>query len=205
MDFKALVFDCDGVIFDSREANRAYYNTILKGIGLPLITEEQLHYAHCYSVFEVINFLISDPSLQKKAHHIRKNIDYKDFLPYMKLETDVIDVLKAFKPLVRIAMATNRTNTIYSLLKTYNLDKYFEVVISALDVKNTKPHPEALYKIMDIFHVTPSEILYIGDAKLDAEMAKKANVTFGAYKNKELEADFYLQGFLELKEIIIKF
>ena len=46
MNLKAIVFDCDGVIFDSREANKAYYNAILKNIGLPPMNEEQLNFAH---------------------------------------------------------------------------------------------------------------------------------------------------------------
>jgi beta-phosphoglucomutase-like phosphatase (HAD superfamily) len=34
---KLVIFDCDGVMFDSMEANRKYYNFLLEKFGHPLI------------------------------------------------------------------------------------------------------------------------------------------------------------------------
>ena len=47
--FEAVIFDCDGVMFDTTEANMAYYNHILKHFGKPSMTPEQYlyAYAHC--------------------------------------------------------------------------------------------------------------------------------------------------------------
>jgi len=202
MRIKAVIFDCDGVLFDSREANRAYYNALLEAVGLPPMTEDQLCFAHCHTVFEVINYLIPDPVLREKAHQARKKMDYRRFLPYMKPEPYVKEVLADFKRQFKVGMATSRTNTIHRLLQTYGLLSYFDIVISALDVKHAKPHPEALFKIMTFLSITPQEMVYIGDAEVDAEMAKKAGVPFIAYKNPDLPADFYAESFLQLAKII---
>ncbi|MDL1955949.1 MAG: HAD family hydrolase [Candidatus Desulfofervidus auxilii] len=202
MKLKAIVFDCDGVIFDSKEANRAYYDTILKILELPPMTEEQLYYAHTHTVYEVIDYLIPDPILRKKAHILRKKIDYSQFIPYLKLEPNVKEVLALFKKSFKIGMATSRANTVYQLLDTYKLSNYFDIIISALDVKQVKPHPEALYKIMTYFSIKPEEMIYVGDGDIDAEMAKRAKVIFVAYKNKGLNSDFYIDNFLELLKIV---
>ncbi|MDL1969837.1 MAG: HAD family hydrolase [Candidatus Desulfofervidaceae bacterium] len=202
MGLKAVIFDCDGVLFDSREANRAYYNALLEAVGLPPMTEDQVRFAHCHTVFEVINYLIPDPVLREKAYQVRKNIDYHRFLTYIKPEPYVKEVLADFKKQFKVGMATSRTNTIQRLLQTYGLLSYFDLVVSAMDVKHAKPHPESLFKIMTSFSVTSREMIYIGDAEVDAEMAKKAGVPFIAYKNPDLPADFYAENFLQLAEII---
>ena len=36
-EIKAVIYDFDGVIVDSREANAAYYNRLLKHFGLPAV------------------------------------------------------------------------------------------------------------------------------------------------------------------------
>ena len=39
---KLVVFDCDGVMFSSREANRAYYNDLLRAFSCPPMDEAEL-------------------------------------------------------------------------------------------------------------------------------------------------------------------
>ncbi len=200
--FKALVFDCDGVLFDSKEANRAYYNALLAAVGLPPMTEEQLAFAHCHTVFEVIDYLIPDPKLRQQAYKAREKLNYSNFLSYMRPEPYVKEALSAFKRVFKLGMATSRTNTIYRLLEIYDLRSFFDLIISALDVQRPKPHPEALYKIMDAFKIKNDELIYVGDAEVDAEMAKRASVTFVAYKRPDLPADIYVNNFLELAEVL---
>lgn len=36
-----LIFDCDGVMVDSRDVNIGYYNLLLREVGKPPITPEQ--------------------------------------------------------------------------------------------------------------------------------------------------------------------
>ena len=49
-DLKVIVFDCDGVLFDTEAANRAYYNHILKHFGKPVMTANQFAYAHQHTL-----------------------------------------------------------------------------------------------------------------------------------------------------------
>jgi HAD superfamily hydrolase (TIGR01549 family) len=202
MNFKAVVFDCDGVLFDSLEANRAYYNALLEKLNLPPLSKEQLDFAHCHTVFEVIDFVIPDPILRKKAQNIRKKTKYRQFLNYVKPEPYMKDSLADFKNQFKVGMATSRTTTVQLLLDYYDILSYFDIIISSTDVKQVKPHPESLYKIITHFSVKPKEMVYVGDAWVDAEMAKRANVSFIAYKNSNLSADFHAKTFLQIAEII---
>ena len=48
-ELKLIVFDCDGVLFDSREANRRYYNSLRERFGHPPMDEEELEYVHTHN------------------------------------------------------------------------------------------------------------------------------------------------------------
>ena len=39
---KAVVFDCDGVMFDTADANRIYYNRVLANFNKQPLSEEQV-------------------------------------------------------------------------------------------------------------------------------------------------------------------
>ena len=47
---RGLVFDCDGVLFDTRDVNRFYYNHILEKLGLAPMTAEEEDYSFMHTV-----------------------------------------------------------------------------------------------------------------------------------------------------------
>ena len=47
---KGVIFDCDGVLVDSVEANMAFYNAIRKKLGLPELNAEQREYCQTHSM-----------------------------------------------------------------------------------------------------------------------------------------------------------
>ena len=38
LPLRGVIFDCDGVIIDSKEANTTFYNSVLHHFGLPSMT-----------------------------------------------------------------------------------------------------------------------------------------------------------------------
>ena len=52
VNFKVVAFDCDGVLFDTEQANRVYYSNILQHFGRPAVTDEQFVFVHMHTVFE---------------------------------------------------------------------------------------------------------------------------------------------------------
>ena len=62
-DVKVVAFDCDGVLFDTEQSNRAYYNAVLKHLGFPGLTGEQFAYVHMHTVDESLAYLFKDSKL----------------------------------------------------------------------------------------------------------------------------------------------
>jgi phosphoglycolate phosphatase len=201
---RLVIFDCDGVLFESREANRAFYNQLLSGLGKARLTEEGLGYVHMHTVFEAVDYLFPGDGERLAAHAYRKKIDPWQFIRLMVPEPGIESFLAFLRPLVKTAISTNRTTTINEVLSFHRLAGYFDLVVSALDVTRPKPDPESLIKILGHFQVAPRQALYLGDSEVDALAAKQAGIPLVAYKNEGLEAAVHVQSFEELKGMLLE-
>ncbi|RJQ69991.1 MAG: HAD family hydrolase [Desulfobacteraceae bacterium] len=189
---QAVAFDCDGVLFDSANANRAYYNHILLQFGLPEMTEEQFAYAQMHTVEEALALLIEDANLLAAVREYRRGMSYMPFIRYMEMEPQLRAVLARLRPHYKTAIATNRTDTMARVLEEHALLGLFDKVVTACDVPRAKPHPDQLLLLLEHFGITPSEMIFVGDSELDALAAEQARVPFLAYANPKLKADAHI-------------
>lgn len=201
--FLAVIFDCDGVMFDSRQANINFYNHLLSHFGLPLLREEQVDYIHMATADESIRYVFKGTPYLEQALAYRFQMDYTPFIQDMVPEPGLKELLAKLKPTCRLAVATNRSNTIGKVLESYGLAEYFDIVVSSLDVEKPKPHPEPLFKILDFFSIRPDQALYVGDSQVDYETAKAASVPFAAYKNRDLDAAFHVEQLLDIASSVV--
>ena len=203
--FKLAIFDCDGVLFDSREANRHYYNAVLSSVGLQEMDEEQLDFCHMHTASESMAYLLKGQpeSIVNEANKVIEGVDYSSFLKYMTMEPGVTETVQQIRRFMPAAISTNRSTTMPLLSSMYGLDQLFDRIVCALDVKNPKPDPEGVYNILDYFKVSPREAVYVGDTCVDQEVAERSGVPLIAYKNSSLEAMFHVEHFSEIGRIVL--
>ena len=201
-NIKVVAFDCDGVMFDTINTNRAYYNHILEYFGRPPMAQEELEYVHVHTAYESIALLFKEPESFKRAIKYCKGLSYIPFLQYMEIEPHLKILLEKLRKKYKIAIATNRTNTMDCVLSEYRLEHLFDLVVTALDVEHPKPHPDSLIRILNYFNLQPENLIYIGDAALDEQAAKAAGVFFVAYNNTLTTADFHIKSLKEMESII---
>ncbi|MDL2321121.1 HAD family hydrolase [Desulfosarcina sp. OttesenSCG-928-B08] len=199
---QVVAFDCDGVMFDSRKANQAYYNHLLQYVGLPDMTPEQMAYSHMQTVEAALIHLIPDPATREKADAHRKEMGYLPFLRLMEMEPGLVPLLRKLRPQYKTAVATNRTDTMARVLDENRIAHLFDLVVCALDVPRPKPCPDMLDKVADYFSVTPDAVLYVGDSELDEKAAAAAGVVFVAYGNPALRADHHISRLLDIEAIL---
>ena len=197
-----IIFDCDGVMFDSRQANINFYNHLLQHFGLPLMSEDKVAFVHMHTADKSIRHIFRDTPYMEMAQEYRMQMDYTPFLKDMIIEPELKMLLEGLRPKFGLAVATNRSNTIGEVLASYGLSKYFDIVVSSLDVKRPKPHPESLHKILKFFEVGPEEALYVGDSQVDNETSRAAGVPFMSYKNMELEADYHSDRLMDIAVLV---
>ncbi|HBT96944.1 MAG TPA: beta-phosphoglucomutase [Desulfobulbaceae bacterium] len=199
---KALIFDCDGVMFDSRETNRAYHDHLLAAFGLPRMDEEELEYVHIHNVWESVAYIFRNSAVPvEKVHEFRLRDDYRPFFRYMKMEPDLRPFLTMAHRYFKLAIATNRTNTMEMILEDFDLSGFFDKVMTAENSRHPKPSPEPLLEICETFGCQIDEALYIGDSAIDEECARACAMPFAAFRNSRLAARYYINSFMEISTL----
>jgi phosphoglycolate phosphatase len=201
---KVIIFDCDGVLFDSKEANIAFYNQILSQFHLPPLTIAEVEYVHISTAEEALRYLLErrDPRDAELILAHRPHVNYTPFIRLMRMEPNLRELLSALPRRIKRAVSTNRSYTIGDVLRIHGLEGEFDLVVSALDVKNPKPDPESALKILRHFAIAPSAALFVGDSTTDQQAAQGARIPFVAYKNPSLQAEYHIDDLLAIKEII---
>jgi HAD superfamily hydrolase (TIGR01509 family) len=189
-------------MFDSQEANRAYYNHVLNHCHLPAMVPEQLAYVHMHTVDESLAYLIRDEATRDAAQVYRRELGYLPFLKFMRMEPGLVPLLETLRPRFKTAVVTNRTDTMARVLAENHIDHLFDLVVCALDVQFPKPHPEALVRVIDHFLVSPDEVVYVGDSPVDEIAAKAAGISFVAYRNSDLAADHHIRHLAEIADLL---
>lgn len=196
---KLVIFDCDGVMFDSRDANRMYYNHILEAMGHPPMSEGEVDYVHIHNVMDSVRYILRKyPEDIPRAEEYRQEVDYQPFLHYMTMEDGLVDFLDFLVDDYELAISTNRTTTMESILAMFNLSGYFGKVMTATNSPRPKPHPDALLEILDHYGRRVEEAVYIGDSIIDQEHAAGAGMELIAFKNPDLQAAYHVSSFKEV-------
>jgi phosphoglycolate phosphatase len=201
-EVKVVAFDCDGVMFDTAEANRSYYNHILEHFGRPPMGEAQLRFVHAHTLHQSLEHLFEDAAERREALAFRDRIDYGEFLRYLTIEPTLIGLLDWMRERFKTAIATNRTDTMDRLLAEFDLAGRFDLVVTSLDVARPKPYPDPLVKILNHFEIEPGQALFVGDSEIDEATARAAGVWFVAYRNPQLDADRHIRRLKELETLL---
>lgn len=200
---KAVVFDCDGVLFDTALSNRKFYDAILAAFGKPALTREQFINVHMMTVKAAVAYLFPELEDPRPVYLKIKEIGYGSFTPFMKMEEGLVELLEQIKERGWIrGIATNRTDTMEGVLIENNLVHQFDMVVTAKDVDHPKPAPDQLYRIMDAYDLSPRQILFVGDSIFDQKAAKAADTWFVAFKQKELDAHFHVDSMPEIGKLL---
>lgn len=184
-DIKAVIYDCDGVLFDSFEANFAFYTQIIEHFGKPPLNREDsetMRILHTYANKEVLDYLFGSDTPMEKVRAVSASIDYRKLFPMLQMEPGLRETLQELHGRVELAVCTNRSSSMEALLETFGLEGYFSCVMTAGKVKNPKPHPEPLLKVLEHYGLAPAQAVFVGDSDVDRQAAEGAGIPFVAYK-----------------------
>ena len=193
---RGIIFDCDGVVIDSREANITYYNYLREYIGLPKLTREQEDFVQAATVHQAMDAIFPKP-LQPLLRDAAGKISYiRDIMPHIGCYPGLHEVLDFCRGQnIRLAMNTNRTDGMDTLLENCRLQGYFNPIVLASDVSRPKPSPEGALRILRQWDYKPDSVLFIGDSFTDKGAAEGASIPFLSFQTDGLSpqsiADFH--------------
>lgn len=202
---QGVVFDCDGVMFDSRVANVRYYNLILARLGLEPMTRAQEDYVHMHTVGESLAHIVP-AALQHKVPDARNQVDYlKEIVPTLVPESGLVEFLTLLRNHgVRMAVHTNRTNSMDYVLDTFGMSSFFSPVMTASRVA-AKPSPEGVNRVLEYWGCEKNDVVFIGDSLLDSLASQSAGVSFWAFRNESLQAERHISDFWNMRASFVQY
>lgn len=199
---KAVIFDCDGVMFDTNRANAAYYNQILEQFGRPPLTPEQFKYCHMHTGDEAMRYLFDDTGLAEAAQDYRMKMGYSRFIQLMEIEPHLKPLVASLRPGIKTAVGTNRADTMAEVMDVHGLSDCFDLVVTSRDVPTPKPAPDILNRVLTHFALEPAQALYIGDSVVDEQAAAAAGIPFVAYGDPGLKAAHHIESLEEIFALV---
>ena len=199
---RAVILDCDGVLFDSASANVAFYTAVLHSLGEPPLGAEDEKRVHALSSEQLFEHLFGDdPARQSEATTVAASVDYQPFFRLMVPVEGLHEILADLRKSYRLAMATNRGRTIPDLLREFGLERAFDTVVGIRDVPRAKPHPDMLIECARRLRLAYNEAVYVGDSNGDRDAAAAAGMAFIGVGNR-CEHPVLIPSIAELSHIL---
>ncbi len=175
---KAIIFDFDGVLANSKEAHRISYNLALKQFGIEISEREFSHYFG-FPGTGIIKDILKKNHIkadEKKIHELKNEIYLKN-IDRVKLNKNGIRLIKRSYKDYKIAVASNtRIKEIKLLTEKYKIRKYIRIILGWKSVRKHKPHPEIYIKAAKKLKVRPKECAVVEDSPYGIEAAKRAGM-----------------------------
>jgi beta-phosphoglucomutase len=203
--YKAFIFDLNGTMIDDMQYHIEAWHRILNelGAGISLQKTKEECYGKNHELLERI-FPGRFSEEEKNAMSYEKEKQYQEkFSPHLKLISGLDRFLKE-------AHDSGKKTAIGSAAILFNIDfvldglgirNYIDAIVSADDVKESKPHPETFLKCAEQLFVAPSDCIVFEDAPKGAEAAANAGmdcvVITTLHKPEEFGANKNIIGFIE--------
>jgi HAD superfamily hydrolase (TIGR01509 family) len=177
---KAVIFDVDGVLVDSREANVTLVKKLMVTAGYPEPSDEEVSKAFHMPILLTFQMLAGTTSEEDtaKARAILEDGNLRDEVAKLyQFPLSLEAYLEKLHQKYKLGIATSRMRIgMGSIFTSRQIEHLFDAVVTFDDVKKPKPHPEALLLAAKTLSVSPDEAIYIGDGHSDIEAAKSAGM-----------------------------
>jgi phosphoglycolate phosphatase-like HAD superfamily hydrolase len=174
-----VIFDADGVLFESGDSNTAYYNAIFKALGEPPLSREEERLGVFLSAKQVFEHRAGgDQERIRRMHKMGAQLDFTPFFHLLNPPFELRPFLLEIKARHKIGLATNRSVTVPRLLEHLNLVGIFDAIACTQDDVRPKPAPDIVNLCIERAQAAKDAAVYVGDSEIDYIAAQSAGVRF---------------------------
>ncbi len=210
---KALVFDLDGTLIDSKMDLVNSVNATLRELkrdALP--TEVVASYVGSGAPTLIRRSLGGNPTEEelKRAlafflvHYEEHKLDETRLYPGVK------ETLAELKSLPMSVLTNKPARVSVKILEGLGVAQYFRCIYGGNSFETKKPDPEGAQRILSELRVSAKDAAMVGDSEVDVQTARNAgmasvcvNFGFGTHDRDAHPADVYVNRFEELKNFVV--
>ena len=192
----AILFDLDGVLVDSMDSWLACLNAALKAFHYDEVSKEEfieIYWGHD------LNDNIERMGLTEEVGRFCNN-KYSEYLHVVKIYPDVRDTLQKLSSYKKGIITNTPGDCAFQILKKFDIEQYFETVITSDEVVKAKPNPEIVLKACKVLCVEPENVVLIGDTDSDVKAGKDAGCTVVGIN---IPADYTIKRLSDLTKLIL--
>ena len=177
---KGLIFDLDGTLADTMPYHFKGWRKACQKFGADIDT------AFLRKHTGTPGWIIADEIIKKyklsgtvtiEQILAEKLIEFYKDQDRVKPIIPVVDIVKKYFGKLPMAVGTGgHREAVERTLEVTDLRKYFDIIITANDVNNFKPHPETFLKCAALMNIEPELVEVFEDGDLGIEAAKTAGM-----------------------------
>lgn len=191
----AILFDMDGVLIDSLDSWWSSLNTALQAFKYDEISKEEFlrkYWGH--DLFDNLKTM----NIPCEVGNFCNNV-YGDHVGDIKIYPDTKSTLEKLKNYKKSIITNTPKDCTLQILKKFQIEKYFNFVLTSSDVKKAKPDPEIVFISCEKLNVKPENTVLVGDTDSDVKSGRAAGCKVIGIN---VEADYTIQNISEINRII---
>ena len=213
-NFKAVIFDMDGVLVDSEPLHVSVETSMFKEFNIPITKDMYTRFAGTTSL-SMWGSLVSEFKLNRRPEELA-SLSNNRFIEELRSSKDVklfdgvVDVLKDLKSRnIPVALASSSSiDIVYAVLDRFELRSYFTEIVTGSDVSHSKPHPEIFLLASKQLQISPSNCIVVEDSTNGVLAAKHAGIFCVGFKpasnhHELLDASVVIGSFGEFMEKLL--
>lgn len=210
--FKAVIFDLDGTLLDSMWLWKDIDIEYLGGFGIDIpddlqksiegksFTETAVYFKERFGISDTVEQIMTywnKMAMAKYCHKVMLKPGAREF------------IIELHNKNIKLGIATSNSRELTeAALKSKDIYKYFEAIVTGCDVKTGKPNPEIYLRAAKLLDVPPDECLVFEDVPQGILAGKNAGMTTCAVddeysriflKEKIMLADYFVTDYNNIK------
>ena len=176
---RALLFDLDGTLIDSSEANYSAYSRALAEFGVVMEPRVVAKIAGDRQWREFLPELLRCAGVDEDPARIasRKFELYRTAIAGVRLNRPLLGLAAAVRPAIRTALVTTASaSSVGAILAHFAMRELFDVVVTGDDVVRYKPDPEAYRVAVERLSIPAEDCLAFEDSEVGTASATAAGV-----------------------------
>jgi phosphoglycolate phosphatase len=211
---RALIFDLDGTLIDSKRDLIYSVNAMLEEMGRGRLAEETISGYIGHGAPQLVSRALGAGATEEEraralqfflTHYEEHKLD--STCPYPGVQEALARLQR--KNLLMAVLTNKPVRISVRILDALALSKYFRAIYGGNSFETKKPDPLGAHTILREFGTTPQETVLVGDSEVDVQTARNSktvavavNYGFGVHDRTLYPADAYLDKITELVPLV---